>query len=109
MTSLNSPPEETLYRRLGGYDVIAAVIDEFLSLFRSDPRFARFGGGRSLDSIQRGRQWTAGTAVFSTACSSSASSAVSRPISTRSNGLMKPSLIRNPPARAIASRSGTAQ
>jgi hemoglobin len=56
MTSLNSPLVETLYRRLGGYDVIAAVIDEFLSLFRSDPRFARFGGGRSLDSHQRARQ-----------------------------------------------------
>ena len=56
MTSLNSPPEETLYRRLGGYDVIAAVIDEFLSRFRSDPRLVRFGGGRSLDSRQRTRQ-----------------------------------------------------
>ena len=56
MKSHDSQPEETLYRRLGGYDVIAAVIDEFLSRFRSDPRFARFGGGRSLDSQQRGRQ-----------------------------------------------------
>ncbi|MGD1157785.1 MAG: group 1 truncated hemoglobin [Terriglobia bacterium] len=56
MTSLNSSPEETLYRRLGGYDVIAAVIDEFLNRFRSEPRFARFGGGRSLDSRQRARQ-----------------------------------------------------
>jgi hemoglobin len=56
MTPLDSPPEETLYRRLGGYDVIAAVLDEFLSRFRSDPRFARFGGGRSLDSRQRARQ-----------------------------------------------------
>ncbi len=56
MTSLNSRPQETLYRRLGGYDVIAAVIDDFLSRFRSDPKFARFGGGRSLDSQQRARQ-----------------------------------------------------
>ena len=30
MKSLCSPPEDTLYRRLGGYDVISAVIDEFL-------------------------------------------------------------------------------
>jgi hemoglobin len=36
--------------------VIAAIIDEFLSRFRSDPRLARFGGGRSLDSRQRTRQ-----------------------------------------------------
>lgn len=56
MTSLNSPQGETLYRRLGGYDVIAAVIDEFLSRFGSDPRLVRFGGGRSLDSRQRSRQ-----------------------------------------------------
>ena len=56
MTSFNSPPEESLYRRLGGYDMIAAVIDEFLSRFGSDPRLARFGGGRSLDSRQRSRQ-----------------------------------------------------
>ena len=54
MTSLHS--SGTLYRRLGGYDVIAAVIDEFQSRFRSDPRFARFGAGRSSDSIQRARQ-----------------------------------------------------
>jgi len=56
MTTLNSPPEETLYRRLGGYDVIAAVIDEFLSRFGSDPTLARFGEGRSPDSRQRARQ-----------------------------------------------------
>ena len=36
--------------------MIAAVIDEFLSRFRSDPRLVRFGGGRSLDSRQRTRQ-----------------------------------------------------
>ncbi len=56
MTSLSSSPEETLYRRLGGYDVISAVIDEFLNRFRSYPRLVRFGGGRSLDSRQRTRQ-----------------------------------------------------
>ena len=56
MESSNSPPEETLYRRLRGYDVIAAVIDDFLSRFGNDPRFARFSGGRSLDSRQRSRQ-----------------------------------------------------
>ena len=48
-------------------------------------------------------------AVVSMACSSLASSASSSPISTRSSGLMNPSLSRKPPARAIASRSGTAQ
>ncbi len=56
MESLNSPSEDTLYRRLGGYDVIAAVIDEFLNRFGRDPELARFGGGRSLASRQRTRQ-----------------------------------------------------
>jgi len=56
MHSLDSPRKDSLYRRLGGYDVIAAVIDEFLSRFGGDPGLARFGGGRSLDSRQRTRQ-----------------------------------------------------
>jgi hemoglobin len=56
MTPRRSSSEQTLYRRLGGFDVIAAVIDEFLIRFGSDPRLVRFGGGRSLDSRQRTRQ-----------------------------------------------------
>ncbi|HXH49129.1 MAG TPA: group 1 truncated hemoglobin [Terriglobia bacterium] len=47
---------KTLYERLGGYDVIAAIVDEFLRSLRADPMFARFGGGRSLDSTRRGRE-----------------------------------------------------
>ena len=58
--------------------------------------------------VERCQRLLAAAAV-SRSCSSLASSAVSRPISTRSSGLMKPSLIRKPPARATASRSGTAQ
>ncbi len=47
-----------LYQRLGGYDVIAAVTDDFLGRMRADPRFSRFAGGRSLDSRTRARQLT---------------------------------------------------
>jgi hemoglobin len=47
---------KSLYERLGGYDVIAAIMDEFLATMRNDPRFARFGGGRCLDSVRRTRQ-----------------------------------------------------
>ena len=46
----------SLYRRLGGYDVIASAIDGMLSRMRADPRFARFTGGRGEESTQRGRQ-----------------------------------------------------
>jgi hemoglobin len=54
-----TPPEsgKKLYERLGGYDAIAAIVDEFLSRLRLDPMFVRFGGGRSLDSTRRGREF----------------------------------------------------
>jgi hemoglobin len=47
---------KTLYHRLGGYDVIAGIIDDLLSRMRADPRLARFGMGRSVNSIQKARQ-----------------------------------------------------
>lgn len=50
--------DASLYQRLGGYDVIAAVIDDLFELMREDPRFSRFGSGRSFDSHQRARQLT---------------------------------------------------
>lgn len=46
----------SLYRRLGGYDVIAAIIDDMFAALRADPAFARFGSGRSTDSHLRTRQ-----------------------------------------------------
>ena len=48
------PP--TLYKRLGGYDAIAAVTDEFLARLSTDPSFARFFGGHSTDSLKKLRQ-----------------------------------------------------
>ena len=42
--------ELSLYKRLGGYDVIAAVIADMFGLMRADPRFSRFNQGRSIDS-----------------------------------------------------------
>ena len=49
-------PPASLYQRLGGYDVIAAVIDDLLAAMRADPVLARFQAGRSLDSRNRTRQ-----------------------------------------------------
>ena len=48
--------EQSLYRRLGGYDVIASVVDDFLGRLAKDPQFARFGTGRSTASKKRARQ-----------------------------------------------------
>ena len=49
------PNERCLYQRLGGYDVIAAVIEDFFARMREDPKFARFSV-RTLDSRNRSRQ-----------------------------------------------------
>jgi len=48
--------EKTLYKRIGGYDVLAAVVDEFLRSLSSDPRMARFTA--SYESRKRNRQLT---------------------------------------------------
>ena len=48
--------DETLYKRLGGYDAIAAVTDDFVGRLVGDDRFARFFAGHSDDSKARIRQ-----------------------------------------------------
>lgn len=50
------PAAKTLYHRMGGYDVIAGVVDDLLSQLKADPAFDRFGGGRSQGSLMRTRQ-----------------------------------------------------
>src|ERR1700745_3681464 len=45
-----------LYNRLGGYDALAAVTDDFLGRLSTDPAFGRFFAGHSSDSIKRIRQ-----------------------------------------------------
>ena len=52
----NERNESPLYRRMGGYDVIAAAVDGMLMRMRGDPQFARFSMGRSEDSLRRARQ-----------------------------------------------------
>ena len=50
-----SKPSPSLYERLGRYDGIARIADEYLKGVRSDPQFARFSG-RGADSLARARQ-----------------------------------------------------
>ena len=52
----NDPSELSLYKRLGGYDGIASIVDDLFALLRADVRFVRFGMGRSIDSHQRAQQ-----------------------------------------------------
>jgi hypothetical protein len=42
----------SLYKRLGGYDALAAVTDDFLQRLVGDAQFARFFGGHSSDSLK---------------------------------------------------------
>jgi len=46
----------SLYKRLGGYDAIAAVTDDFIGRLASDPQLSRFFGGLSVDSQKKLRQ-----------------------------------------------------
>jgi hemoglobin len=48
-----APP---LYKRLGGYDAIAAVTDDFLGRLSTDPQFGKFFAGHSTNSIKHIRQ-----------------------------------------------------
>ena len=45
--------EATLYKRLGGYDAIAAVTDDFLGRLAADAQIGRFFKGHSTDSLKR--------------------------------------------------------
>ena len=51
-----TPSSPSLYKRLGGYDAMAAVTDDFLRRLTSDPSFARFFSGHSTDSLKKIRQ-----------------------------------------------------
>ncbi len=48
--------EKSLYTRLGGYDAIASVSDDFIRRLASDKRLSRFVAGLSVDSQKRLRQ-----------------------------------------------------
>jgi hemoglobin len=52
----DSAAQKSLYARLGGYDAIAAVVDDFVGRLVSDKQFERFFVGHSTDSKKRIRQ-----------------------------------------------------
>lgn len=49
-------PDNSLYKRLGGYDALAAVTDDFIGRLATDPQLGRFFTGLSADSKKRVRQ-----------------------------------------------------
>lgn len=48
--------EKTLYQRLGGYDALAAVTDDFIGRLATDEKLAKFFIGLSNDSKKKVRQ-----------------------------------------------------
>jgi len=54
--SAGSQAGPTLYKRLGGYDAIAAVTDDFIGRLAADKQLNRFLVGLSADSQKRLRQ-----------------------------------------------------
>jgi len=48
--------EKLLYHRLGGYDALAAVTDDFIGRMAADPQLKHFFGGLSIDSQKKLRQ-----------------------------------------------------
>ena len=48
--------EKSLYERIGGYNALAAVVDDFIGRLVTDKRFEKFFVGHSEDSKKRIRQ-----------------------------------------------------
>jgi len=48
--------EQSLYKRLGGYDAVAAAVDDLLQRLHSNPQLCGHWKGTSRDSHRRDRQ-----------------------------------------------------
>ena len=55
-TALAAAQQKTLYERVGGYDALAAVVDDFIVRLVTDKQFEKFFAGASNDSKKRIRQ-----------------------------------------------------
>ena len=55
-TSVARAQEKSLYERIGGYNALAAVVDDFVGRLVADKQFERFFAGHSTDSIKKLRQ-----------------------------------------------------
>jgi len=51
-----SQDKKSLYDRLGGYNALAAVVDDFIGRLVADERFTKFFVGHSIDSQKKIRQ-----------------------------------------------------
>jgi hemoglobin len=56
MASADHHEQKSLYHRLGGYDAIAAVVDDFIQRLATDAQLTRFFQGHSESSLKKIRQ-----------------------------------------------------
>ena len=56
MSVLTTQDKKSLYDRLGGYNAVAAVVDDFIGRLVADKRFTKFFVGHSEDSLKKIRQ-----------------------------------------------------
>ncbi|HEV2718382.1 MAG TPA: group 1 truncated hemoglobin [Thermoanaerobaculia bacterium] len=56
LLAADTPKAPSLYTRLGGYDAIAAVTDDFIARLAADKQLSRFFAGHSQDSLMKIRQ-----------------------------------------------------
>ena len=56
LLAADAPKTPSLYTRLGGYDAIAAVTDDFIGRLAADKQLSRFFAGHSQDSLMKIRQ-----------------------------------------------------
>ncbi len=52
----DAPKPKSLYERLGGYDAISAVTDDFIGRLASDKSLSRFFTGHATDSLKKIKQ-----------------------------------------------------
>src|SRR5262245_3844644 len=50
------PNAETLYRRMGGHDVLASLVDDLLARLTTDPILRVYWKGKCQDSMQKDKQ-----------------------------------------------------
>ena len=53
---MTTPTERSLYERLGGYDVLAGITDDFLARVQTDTKIGHFWSGQSDDTRRSERQ-----------------------------------------------------
>ena len=55
-TTAGGQDKKSLYDRLGGYNAVALVVDDFIGRLVADKRFSKFFVGHSTDSLKKIRQ-----------------------------------------------------